>query len=82
MDYFKRQSIHERLVGDTGIVLTADGDVIIQPKGGDTNITGNLIVSGDAAGPKTTNILYVTKDGKDTNDGKSADAGGAKASIK
>jgi len=29
MDYFKRQSIHERLVGDTGIVLTADGDVII-----------------------------------------------------
>ena len=82
MDYFKRQSIHERLVGDTGIVLTADGDVIIQPKGGDTNITGNLIVSGDAAGPKTSNILYVTKDGKDTNDGKSADAGGAKATIK
>ena len=82
MEYFKRQSLHKRTIGDTSVTLTADGEVLIQPEGAKTTVTGDLIVTGNATGPATTDILYVTQDGNDNNDGRSMGKDGAKATIK
>jgi len=82
MDYFKRQSLHSRLIGDQSVTLTADGEVLIEPAGGKVKIDGDLVVTGNASGPEATDILYVTQDGNDLNDGKSLGPDGAKATIK
>ena len=72
MDYFKRQSLHSRLIGDQSVTLTADGEVLIEPAGGKVKIDGDLTVTGNTSGPEVTDILYVTQDGNDLNDGKSS----------
>jgi hypothetical protein len=82
MDYFKRQSLHSRLIGDTSVTLTADGEVLIEPSGRKVTIDGDLVVTGNASGSEVTDILYVTQDGNDLNDGKSLGPDGAKATIK
>ena len=82
MGFIKRQSIHERLVGDNSIILTSDGDVEINPTGGNVRITGDVAVTGNISGPQVTNVLYVTTDGNDENDGRSAGPDGAKRTIK
>ena len=82
MGFIKRQSIHERLVGDNSIILTSDGDVEINPTGGNVTITGDVAVTGNISGPQVTNVLYVTTDGDDDNDGRSAGPDGAKRTIK
>jgi hypothetical protein len=83
MKFFKQQSIHERKIGDKSLILTADGNVELEL--GNTknvDVTGNLRVTGDTTGPKVTNVYYVTEDGSDLNDGRSAGPDGALASIK
>ena len=45
-------------------------------------IDGDLTVTGNTSGPEVTDILYVTQDGNDLNDGKSMGPDGAKATIK
>jgi len=82
MEYFKRQSLHSRLIGDQSVTLTADGEVLIEPAGGKVKIEGDLTVTGNTSGPEVTDILYVTQDGNDLNDGRSAGPDGAKATIK
>jgi len=82
MKFFKRQTIHERKVGDGSIILTADGNVEITPPSGEVTIDGNVNISGDASGPKTTDVLYVSQDGDDANDGRSEGKFGAKRTIK
>ena len=83
MKFFKKQSIHERKIGDKSIVLTADGNVEIDlGSTKNVDITGNLRVTGNTTGPKVSNVYYVTTDGSDLNDGRSAGADGAFASIK
>ena len=82
MKFFKRQTIHERKVGDGSIILTADGNVEITPPSGSVTIDGNVSISGDASGPKTTDVLYVSQDGDDANDGRSEGKFGAKRTIK
>lgn len=82
MEYFKKQSLHKRLIGDQSVTLTADGEVLIEPAGGKTRIKGDLVVTGNTSGPEVTDILYVTQDGNDNNDGKSLGPDGAKATIK
>ena len=83
MKFFKQQTIHERKIGDRSLVLTADGNVEINlGTGKSVNITGDLRVTGDTSGPKVTNVYYVTQDGSDLNDGRSAGPDGAFASIK
>jgi hypothetical protein len=83
MKFFKQQSIHERKIGDKSLVLTADGEVTIElGSSKKVDITGDLRVSGDTTGPKVTNVYYVTEDGSDLNDGRSAGSDGAFASIK
>jgi len=82
MEFFKKQSIHERKIDDRSVILTADGNVEINPAGGKVNMTGDLSVTGSVTGPKTADVLYVTQDGDDLNDGKSQGADGAKRTIK
>ena len=79
----KRQSIHERKIGDKSLILTSDGNIEINLGEGKTvDINADLRVTGQASGPQASNVYYVTKDGSDLNDGKSQDAAGAFASIK
>jgi hypothetical protein len=83
MKFFKQQSIHERKIGDRSLILTADGNVEIDLGSSNrVNITGDLRVSGNTTGPKVSNVYYVTEDGNDLNDGRSAGPDGAFASIK
>ena len=83
MKFFKQQTIHERKIGDRSLILTADGNVEIDLGAGkQVNINGDLRVSGNTTGPKVTNVYYVTEDGSDLNDGRSAGPDGAFASIK
>ena len=79
----KRQSIHERKIGDNSLILTADGNVEINLAAGKSvNISGDLRVTGQASGPQVGNTYYVQKNGSDLNNGLSQDANGAFASVK
>ena len=83
MSFIKRQSLHQRKVGDNTFILTADGNIEMNlDEGKSFNITGDVVVNGSTSGPKTQNIYYVTEEGSDNNDGRSQDANGAFASIK
>ena len=66
----KRQSIHERKIGDNSLILTADGNVEINLAAGKSvNISGDLRVTGQASGPQVGNTYYVQKNGSDLNNG-------------
>ena len=83
MSFIKRQSLHQRKVGDKTFVLTADGNMEMNLEEGKTfNVDGNVKITGDRSGPKTQNVFYVSEDGSDTNDGRSSDKTGAFASVK
>jgi hypothetical protein len=83
MSYIKRQSIHSRKIGDKTFILTSDGDMEMNlAEGKEFRVNANMITTGDVTGPKVTNVYYVTEDGNDDNDGRSADKNGAFASIK
>jgi len=82
MKFFKRQTIHERKVGDGSLILTADGNIEITPPSGNVIVDGNVTISGDATGPRTTDVLYVSQDGNDANDGRSEGKYGSKRTIK
>ena len=83
MSFIKRQSIHSRKVGDNTFILTADGNMEMNlDEGKQFRIDADMVVTGDASGPKTRNVYYVTEDGSDDNDGQSADKNGAFASVK
>jgi len=83
MSYIKRQSIHSRKIGDKTFILTSDGDMEMNlAEGKEFRVNANMITTGDTTGPKVTNVYYVTEDGNDDNDGRSADKNGAFASIK
>ena len=83
MSYIKRQSIHSRKIGDKTFILTSDGDMEMNlTEGKEFRVNANMITTGDTTGPKVTNVYYVTEDGNDENDGRSADKNGAFASIK
>jgi len=83
MSFIKRQSLHQRKVGDNTFILTADGNIEMNlDEGKQFRIDADVVVDGSTSGPKTQNIYYVTEEGSDNNDGRSQDANGAFASIK
>ena len=83
MSYIKRQSIHSRKIGDKTFILTSDGDMEMNlAEGKEFRVNASMRTTGDVTGPKVTNVYYVTEDGNDDNDGRSADKNGAFASIK
>ena len=83
MSFIKKQTIHQRKVGDKSLVLTADGNIEINlGEGKEVRIDANVVTTGDQSGPKVANVFYVATDGSDLNDGRSQDKNGAFASIK
>jgi hypothetical protein len=83
MSFIKRQSLHQRKVGDKTFILTADGNVEMNLDEGKTfTVAGDMQITGTRAGPTTSNIYYVSEEGSDDNDGRSFDANGAFASVK
>ena len=82
MKYIKQQNLYERTIGDNQLVITPSGILEITPNAGEVLISGNLSVTGSAAGPSNTLVYYVSLEGNDNNNGLSADAGGAKRTIK
>ena len=60
----------------TKIISSTAGPVSIKPAGGITDIFGDIRVRGTnpiGTAPVVTNVLYVTMDGDDTNDGRAQD---------
>ena len=83
MPFIKKQSLHQRKVGDKSFILTSDGNIEINlDEGKEFRIDANVTVTGDQSGPKVANVYYVSTDGSDDNDGLSQDKNGAFASIK
>jgi len=83
MGFIKQQSLHTRKVGDKTFVLTADGNMEMNlADGKEFKVDADLVITGNASGPKTDNVYYVSEAGSDDNDGRSADKNGAFASIK
>lgn len=71
-------NIYTKLIGST------EGDVQINPASGVTDVLGDLRVRGNnpiGTAPVVTNILYVTMDGNDTNDGRAMDSSRACRTI-
>ena len=56
--------------------LASNGNIQIDPKGGLLEVTSDISVKGKnpiGTAPVVTNVLYVTMDGNDTNDGRAMD---------
>jgi hypothetical protein len=68
----------------TKFISSVDGPVTISPQSQVTEIIGNIRVQGTnpiGTAPVVTNVLYVTVDGNDTNDGRAEDASRACRTI-
>lgn len=68
----------------TRIVASTSGPIEIKPKSGMTDVYGDIRVRGTnpiGTAPVITNVLYVTVDGNDTNDGRAQDASRACRTI-
>ena len=68
----------------TKFIRSQQGPVSIQPASGLTEILGDIRVRGVnpiGTAPEVTNVLYVTVDGDDTNDGRAQDASRACRTI-
>jgi hypothetical protein len=68
----------------TKIISSTAGNVQIDPASGVTDIIGDIRVRGNnpiGTAPVVTNILYVTMDGNDTNDGRAMDSSRACRTI-
>jgi len=61
----------------TNLISSQTGPISIKPEGGETDIYGEINVRGGkkplGTAPVVTNVLYVTMDGDDTNDGRAMD---------
>jgi hypothetical protein len=68
----------------TKFIRSTQGPVTVAPASGLTEIVGNIRVQGTnpiGTAPVVTNVLYVTMDGDDTNDGRAQDASRACRTI-
>jgi len=74
--YQQIQAGNLRAYGSTITNLLASQGISIEPKGGPLNVYGEIRVWGQnplGTSPVTKNLLYVTEDGSDTNDGGAMD---------
>ena len=68
----------------TNILASTEKDIQVKPASGLTDIFGDIRVRGQnpiGTAPVVTNVLYVTMDGNDTNDGRAMDASRACRTI-
>ena len=83
MEFLRRSSlVHNKNFNDDSIIVKANGEVEFNPRNGIVRINGDLIASGDVAGPTVTNVLYVTQDGDDNNTGNGESSSQAKRTLK
>jgi hypothetical protein len=82
MKYFRRQNLNLSNILDDTVLQTASGNIELNPTQKVT-IRGDLeILGGAIPGPEVTNILYVTQDGDDNNDGTGEGPLQAKRTLK
>lgn len=68
----------------TNVIRSTSGNIQIDPAAGLTEVVGDIRVLGNrpiGTAPVVTNVLYVTVDGNDTNDGRAQDASRACRTI-
>ena len=82
MKYIRRQNVNQQSALDKKILIKPNGDIEFNPT---TSVTVNgefISVGTKTAGPETTNVMYVTVDGDDANDGRGEGPKQAKRTIK
>ena len=83
MKYLRRHNLNPQSFLDDTILQKADGNIEFNP-------TDNVLINGDLLfgegfaipGPTVTNVMYVTLDGNDANDGKGEGPNQAKRTLK
>jgi hypothetical protein len=83
MKYLRRHNLNPQSFLDDTVLQKADGNIEFNP-------TDNVLINGDLVfgegfaipGPTVTNVMYVTLDGNDANDGKGEGPNQAKRTIK
>ena len=82
MKYLRRQNLNLGNILDDTVLQTASGNIELNPTQKVT-IRGDLeVIGGAIPGVEVTNILYVTQDGDDANDGNGEGPNQAKRTIK
>ena len=82
MKYIRRQNLNQQNALDKKVLIKPNGDIEFNPTSSVT-VNGEFITVGtQVAGPEVTNVMYVTLDGDDTNDGKGEGPRQAKRTIK
>jgi len=82
MKYIRRQNLNQQNALDKKVLIKPNGDIEFNPT---TSVTVNgefITVGNQAAGPEVTNVMYVTVDGDDDNDGFGEGPRQAKRTIK
>lgn len=83
MKYLRRHSLNSNNILDDTVLQRADGNIEFNPTQR-VIINGEVIINGPggAPGPEVSNVMYVTVDGNDDNDGFGEGASQAKRTIK
>jgi hypothetical protein len=83
MKYIRRQTLNAGNVFDDTILQRPDGNIELNPSQR-VIINGDLVLgsNGNVPGPEVTNVMYVTMDGDDSNDGRGEGPGQAKRTLK
>ncbi len=82
MKYFRSQNLNSNNVLDHTVFQRSDGNIELNPTQ-KVILRGDLeIVDGNISGPVVTNVMYVTMDGDDSNDGFGEGPDQAKRTLK
>ena len=82
MKYIRRQNLNQQNALDKKVLIKPNGDIEFNPTSSVT-VNGEFITVGtQVASPEVTNVMYVTLDGDDANDGKGEGPRQAKRTIK
>lgn len=82
MKFIRRQNLNTQNVLDKKVLIKPNGDIEFNPTSSVT-VNGEFITVGtQVAGPEVTNVMWVTLDGNDDNDGRGEGPKQAKRTIK
>jgi hypothetical protein len=82
MKYIRRQNLNQQNALDKKVLIKPNGDIEFNPTSSVT-VNGEFITVGtQVAGPEVTNVMYVTLDGDDANDGRGEGPRQAKRTLK
>jgi len=82
MKYIRRQNLNQQNALDKKVLIKPNGDIEFNPTSSVT-VNGEFITVGtQVASPEVTNVMYVTLDGDDANDGMGEGPRQAKRTVK